>query len=86
MSPSFLQTPFNPILNASQDIRHVTLYVAVIKSEETQTPGSSDTFDHWQTSLHGSHRQDIPLTPFKGGIELGQPWNSPFKARIAFLP
>ena len=37
MSPSFLQTLLNPILNASQDIRDITLHVVVVKSQKTQT-------------------------------------------------
>jgi hypothetical protein len=34
---TFLQTLLNPILNASQDIRHVTLHVPVMKSHDTQS-------------------------------------------------
>ena len=38
MSPiAFLQTLLDPIQNASQDIRHVTLHVVVMKSQKTQT-------------------------------------------------
>jgi hypothetical protein len=33
---AFLRVLLNPILNTSQDIRHVTLHVAVMKSQDIQ--------------------------------------------------